>query len=131
MAFSHEKLIVYQRSIAFVAWANQLQDCLPSGSQAVRNHLDKASISVPLNIAEGNGKRSYADRARFLQIAQGSAVECAACLDVIVAQKLKTQADIDEGKQALEQIVNMLFKLIDHCQSDFLAEESALYGDNF
>ena len=43
---------------------------------------------IPLNIAEGNGKFSTIDRARFLEIARGSALECAACLDVLAVRKL-------------------------------------------
>ena len=53
--FDHEKLVAYQRSIQFVAWASKLLEELPP-KLAVSDQLDRASTSVPLNLAEGNGK---------------------------------------------------------------------------
>ena len=52
MPFSHEKLIVYQRSIEFVAWLEPLVEKRPA-KIAAKDQLDRASTSVPLNIAEG------------------------------------------------------------------------------
>ena len=109
--FSHEKLTVYQKAIAFVAWVQPSLEALPR--VAVRDQLDRASTSVPLNIAEGNVKFSTADRARFLQIAQGSAVECAACLDVMVARGLAESPLVVEGKSLLEEVVRMPAGMLD------------------
>jgi four helix bundle protein len=53
--FDHEKLIAYQRSIQFVAWASRLLEDVPA-KLAVSDQLDRASSSVPLNIAEGNAR---------------------------------------------------------------------------
>ena len=55
-----------------------------------------------MNIAEGNGKYAAPDRCRFFDIARGSALECAACLDVLVAKKKVVQAD--QGKEMLARI---------------------------
>jgi four helix bundle protein len=109
--FAHEKLIAYQRAIEFVAWSQPLIESLPAKC-AVRSQLDRASTSIPLNLAEGNVKFSVADRARFLQIAQGSTVECAACLDVTAARKLKEEAELIEGKKLLFEIASMLAALL-------------------
>jgi four helix bundle protein len=116
MPFSHEKLIVYQRSIEFIAWLEPLLERLPA-KIAARDQLDRASTSVPLNIAEGNGKFSSKDRARFFQIAQGSALECAAALDVLVAKKRIEQAEVLPGKALLEEVVNMLMRMLDRLDS--------------
>ena len=62
--FDHEKLNVYQESIRFVAWTDDLLESIPK-SIAAHNQLDRACTSVPLNIAEGNGKHTPADRCRF------------------------------------------------------------------
>lgn len=108
--FDHERLDVYELSLGFVAWAEDLIRSVP-GKYAAKDQLDRASTSAPLNIAEGNGKYSIKDRCRFLEIAYGSAVECAARLDVFLAKKLADQSDVDPGKQILHRIVSMLVKL--------------------
>ena len=66
-----------------------------------------------LNIAEGYGKRSPVDRARILDIARGSALESAACLDVLVARKRLERADVRPGKDLLVRVVSVLTKLIE------------------
>jgi len=108
--FDHEKLNVYQESIHFVAWADDLLESIPK-SIAAHNQLDRASTSVPLNIAEGNGKHTPADRCRYFDTAKGSALECAACLDVLVAKKKMDSSKADEGKASLLEIVSMLVGL--------------------
>ena len=110
--FSHEKLSVYTNSIGFIAWTQPLIESLPAKVSA-KDQLERASTSIALKIAEGNAKFSVADRARYLQTSVGSAVECAACLDVLVARKLKTAQEVIEGKQQLETVVNMLMGLLD------------------
>ena len=114
MAFAHERLIVYQRSIEFIVWLEPLLQDL-NAKVAAKDQLDRASTSVPLNIAEGNGKFSLRDRAKFFQIAHGSALECAAALDVLVAKgRLGVDATM-AGKAILEEIVAMLLGLLDRC----------------
>jgi four helix bundle protein len=109
--FGHEKLTVYQQSIRLVARATDLLESVPK-SIAVHDQLDRASTSVPLNIAEGNGKSTPKDRCKFFDTDRGSAPECAACLDVLVAKK-KISSDVaDHGKTLLIEIVSMLIGLI-------------------
>ena len=93
-SFDHEKLSVYQEAIRFVAWVGDLLETLPK-SLAVYDQMDRASTSIALNIAEGNGKHTAPDRCRFFDIARGSALECAACLDVLVAKKRLARAEQD------------------------------------
>ena len=106
-----KKLNVYQAAIRFVVWSGELLESVPK-STAIHNQLDRASTSVPLNIAEGSGKYTSPDRCRFFDIARGSALECAACLDVMVAKKLIDNKTADEGKRTLVEIVSMLVGLI-------------------
>jgi four helix bundle protein len=125
--FDHEKLRVYQEAIAFVAWCEEiLTKC--SARAAVKDQLDRASTSIPLNIAEGNGKYPGRDRCRYLEIARGSALECAACLDVLVAKGRLNIEDIKLGKTKLHGIVSMLTGLLGSV-SDRMRENRDVYGE--
>src|SRR5438128_2997895 len=109
--FDHEKLEVYREAIGFIAWLSALlEGTLRIGD--VKDQLDRASTSIPLNIAEGNGKYAPKDRCRFFDIAHGSALECAAGLDVLVAKAKLTADQIRSGKDRLQKIVRMLMGLI-------------------
>ena len=109
--FDHERLEVYQEAIAFIAWLSAiLEETVRIGE--VKDQLDRASTSIPLNIAEGNGKYAPKDRCRFFDIARGSAFECAAGLDVLVAKAKLTPDQIRPGKEKLQRIVRMLMGLI-------------------
>ncbi len=109
--FDHEKLDVYREAIAFVAWLSPLiEGMLRMGE--VKDQLDRAATSVALNIAEGNGKYSPKDRCRFFDTSHGSAVECAAGLDILVAKGKFTPDQIRPGKEKLQKIVRMLMGLI-------------------
>ncbi len=109
--FDHEKLEVYREAIAFIGWLSALlEGTVRIGD--VKDQLDRASTSIPLNIAEGNGKYSPKDRCRFFDIAHGSALECAAGLDILVAKAKLTPDEIRPGKERLQKIVRMLVGLI-------------------
>ena len=126
MSFHHEKLIVYRRALEFAAWSQILIDSLIKKT-STRDHLERAGDSVALNIAEGNGKFSLKDRARFFQMAHGSALECAACLDLFVARRCCEHDAIANGKLILEEIVKMLFAMLDKlgCR---IAEDAPEFG---
>jgi len=71
----------------------------------IRDQLERASSSISLNIAEGNGKFSSKDRCRYFDIAHSSGLECAAALDVLVARKRTTNDGIRPGKESLVKMV--------------------------
>ena len=127
--FDHEKLDVYRESIAFCGWVGDFLAEI-SGKATAKDQLDRASTSLPLNIAEGNGKFSMADRARFLQIARGSALECAACLDVLAVRKLVSPERIIPAKEQLVRIVNMLIGMLKRFsdRADIFREDEGLYA---
>jgi four helix bundle protein len=127
MPFHDEKLTVYQRALEFASWSQDLIESLIKRT-STRDHLERAGDSIALNIAEGNGKFSQKDRARFFQIAHASALECAACLDLLVARRCCAGSAITRGKSILEEIVKMLFTMLDQlgCR---IAEDSAEYAE--
>jgi four helix bundle protein len=77
----------------------------------MKDQLERAAASIALNIAEGNAKATNRERCRFIDFARGSAFECAACLDVLVARDVLDFTVSCEGKQILHGIVSMLVGL--------------------
>ena len=128
MVFDHEKLDVYRVSIRFVTWAFGLCQGLSGPNRHARDQLLRASQSVPQNIAEGNGKRSGADRRRFLEIARGSALECASILDILAACEAISASCCAEGKGLLVRVVAMLSRMAERVGE--AREESGAYGVN-
>ena len=110
---SFQRLEVYQRSIEFLAHALEVIAELPSkGHAEIADQLRRAAQSQPLNIAEGAGRTSRPDVAKHYTIARGSAMECAAVLDVLKAQGTIKPHRYERGIDLLTSIVAMLTKMI-------------------
>jgi len=112
----HEQLDVYHLELEFIRWVTPLiTEVKEVDSPSVRevcDHLDRGSLSALFNTAEGNGKRRMKLRARFFDDARGSATECSACLDALVAKEVCPMERVANGKELLVRIVSMLTKLV-------------------
>lgn len=108
MGFGHEKLNVYCLSIDYVAWVYEKSKLLNGIHRAARDQWLRASQSIPLNIAEGNGKTTEPDRRRFFEIARGSVLECAAIQDVLVVGHALTEEESRDRKIELNRMAAML-----------------------
>jgi four helix bundle protein len=105
-----EKLDAYRVALEFQAVAVQL---VPKrGCAELRDQLDRASISIVLNIAEGCGRRSPADKGRFYSMARGSATECAAILDLLGVRGLVDDRLHRRARSLLVRVVQMLTRLV-------------------
>ena len=111
MTLGHEKLDVYRLSIDYVAWVFAQANELNGIHRHARDQWLRASQSIPLNIAEGNGKTADADRRRYFEIARGSALECAAIQDVLRVGGVLKENEHQERKGHLDRIAAMLSKL--------------------
>ncbi len=129
MTFDHEKLDVYRVALDFVGWSFERCQRLLGVHRHARDQLLRSSQSVLQNVAEGNGKRSRADRQRFFEIARGSALESAASLDILVACRALSIDEADAGKLVLHRIVSMLTRMTD--QAPQVLEDAAVYGIDY
>src|SRR5580692_9880286 len=80
--FDHEKLDVYHLAIEFITVAETIVMHLPRGRGYLSDQLQRAALSISLNIAEGAGEYAVDEKARFYRMAKRSATECAGVLDV-------------------------------------------------
>jgi four helix bundle protein len=111
MILDHERLDVYRLALDFLVFANQVIETLPRGRSHLCDQLTRASASIVLNLAEGAGKHSKADKRRYYLSARGSATESAALLDVLSRLALLDEVAHKSGKEMLVRVVSMLIKL--------------------
>ncbi len=111
IVLDHEKLNVYQVAIEFVLLADEVIEHLPRGRAYLSDQLQRAALSIPLNIAEGAGEYSIDEKARFYRMAKRSATECAGILDVCRRLQLVEEERHTKGRELLIRIVSMLVKM--------------------
>jgi len=125
LALGHEKLRVYQRGLDYASWTHAALTTIEH-TAAVLDHWDRAAESIVENLANGNSRHAAADRNRYFDVAFGSALECAACLDICVCKKLITIERQAEGKASLQEIVRMTIGLR-KSRSSYVKEEREAY----
>ncbi len=109
--FDHEKLNVYQIAIEFVLFADEMGENLPRGRFYLKDQLQRAALSIPLNIAEGAGEYAVDEKIRFYRMAKRSATECAGVLHVCYRLNLIEENLYLNGRELLIRIVSMLIKM--------------------
>ena len=129
MTLGHEKLDVCRLSIGHVAWVYEKADGLNGVHRPARDPWLRASPSIPLNIAEGNGKTAEADRRRYFEIARGSTLECAAIQEVLVVGKALNREESRQRKTDLDPMAAMLSRLGGRGYQ--VREEQEDYGADF
>jgi four helix bundle protein len=109
MAFNHENLKVYQRTLPFNlkvgVWTGQWDN-----KHAICEQLLRAAGSMLENIAMASAAYSSM-KLRGLDYAIGSSLECAACLDLARIKRLLDTESVDAEKEELSQILRMLVGL--------------------
>ncbi|MFL5443023.1 MAG: four helix bundle protein, partial [Myxococcales bacterium] len=84
---------------------------VPKGNAALLDQLRRAASSIPFNIAEATGRTGTADVARTYAIARGSAMECAALMDLLAVLEVIDPETKDRAAEILERVVAMLTRL--------------------
>ena len=108
-----EKLEVYQRAVDLAEKIAALTETFPAkGYYHLIDQIRRASLSISLNIAEGNGRWHAKERKNFFWIARGSVFECVPVLELCKRGKLITEEKHTELKAELEVLSKMLTALI-------------------
>jgi four helix bundle protein len=112
MAFMFEKLDVYQKAVTLATEVAILTEAFPRGYYFLTDQLNRASLSIATNLAEGNGRFTKPDRKNFFVIARGSVQECVPLLEVAKRRGLLDDANHASLRQELETIAKMISGLI-------------------
>jgi four helix bundle protein len=108
----YERLDVYRLARQLAREATELLRLLPPGRADLADQLRRATLSVPLNIAEGAGEFAPKEKARFYRIAKRSATECGAVLDHIIDVGLLTGRETAGARTLVIRVTAALVKLI-------------------
>lgn len=113
MKFSFENLEVYHISLDWVSQVDELIEQFGTQiSRPLADQLIRAALSVPLNIAEGNGRWHVGDKRNFFWIARGSVFECVPIIEILRIKNLISPEEHEIFHTRLELMGKMLSALI-------------------
>lgn len=107
----HEKLDAYHIAIEFVVLSDAIIEHIPRGRGYLSDQLQRAALSISLNIAEGAGEYAIDEKVRFYRMAKQSATECAGILDVCQKLQLLDEEKYVKGRELIVRIVSILTKM--------------------
>ncbi|MDA0322416.1 MAG: four helix bundle protein [Verrucomicrobia bacterium] len=113
--FPHETLHVYQRSLQLYGVLEMRVLGVEKRRHRYARRIDEVATSLPLNIAEGNGRFSHLDHSKFVEIAEDAGTKLAAYLDL--AEGLWS-ADVDPARPMLREVMAMLAGLRGYLDSE-------------
>ena len=109
-----KKLQIWQLGMEIVNDVYSLVPSFPSDEKfGMKSQITRAAISIPANIAEGNGKKSEKDKKRFVEIALGSAFELETHLIIVKNRRWVEEKVIDELIEKLRREQKMIDSFID------------------
>jgi four helix bundle protein len=109
--FDFEKLSVYSKAKIYNSKGSNILRGQHINS-AIRNQLRRSSLSIVLNIAEGSGRKTKADKKNFFIISRGSVFECVAIFDILKTEGDLSKEDFDNLYAQSEELSRMLYSLI-------------------
>jgi four helix bundle protein len=120
----HAKLDVYRCSLDLLEVLDSIAGEMPAGRAHLKDQLDRAGTSIVLNIAEGAGEFSAADKKRFYRMARRSATEVGAIVDILKRRRLVREELLGPALELLVRVVSMLAKLAMRLQPELASAGS-------
>ena len=115
LQLNHHKFDVYSAARSFVKECYSLTKLFtPNERFGMAQQINRAALSVYLNLAEGFSRKSEAERKRFFEVSRGSIIEIDAALDVAEDLDYCKREDLVELGTCLVRTFSMLSKLISH-----------------
>lgn len=109
----YQDLRVWHKSIELVKEIYFLTEKLPSKEKYIlSDQMRRAAISIPSNVAEGNGRSSRVEYKRFVEIARGSQYELQTQLYICVELNYFTKEDTEKANELITEVGKMLNNLI-------------------
>ncbi|MBA7687653.1 hypothetical protein ES703_96117 [subsurface metagenome] len=111
--FDFERLKVYQFALRFIDKIFEVYRRLPKEFKySIGNNLLRAGLSIANNLAEGSGKISKKEKARYFGISLDSTRECISVFNVLIRQSLIDKAVFKDLRKDGREITSMITGLI-------------------
>ena len=111
--FDFERLKVYQKSLDFLDHILDVCHSLPREFQSsLGDQLRRAALSISNNLAEGSGKRSHREKARYYGTSSDSTRECLSMLNVLQRRKQLEDGQFDALRREGREITSMMHGLL-------------------
>jgi four helix bundle protein len=109
--FDFQKLDVYQKSKGFYIDTKTIIATIKLDNY-IKDQLSRAAFSVPLNLAEGSGKFSKADRKNYYTTARASIYECVAIMDILQEEKKIAESVYQTQLNKADELSRILYSMI-------------------
>jgi four helix bundle protein len=108
----HRDLIVWQKSMRLIAVTYRLCDKLPRHEMfGLAAQIRRAAVSIPANIAEGNGRLHRGDYVHHLSIGRGSLMELQTLLEATRYLSYLGDDDLQPALETIDHVGRMLNRL--------------------
>ncbi|KAF0152092.1 MAG: S23 ribosomal protein [Ignavibacteria bacterium] len=106
LVLNHKKLEVYSKILELVTLVYKITSSFPrSETFGLTSQMQRASVSVMSNLAEGASRKSAVERKRFFEISRSSLVELDSQFEI--SERLGLSKEIDKDK--LSSLLNSVF----------------------
>ena len=111
-ARTHREIVAWQVSMQLVTDVYRLATELPPVERyGIATQVRRAALSIPLNIAEGFGRRTRRELARFLTIAEGSAREVQTLLELMLLIGYFLETEVATATNTANRVGFLLHRL--------------------
>ena len=111
--FDFERLEVYQLALEFLSDLFKVYRKLPKDLQySIGNNFIRAGLSISNNLAEGSGKKSKKEKARYYNTSLNSTRECISMINVLLREKIIDKETYIKLRRVGRRITGMITGLI-------------------
>ena len=109
----HRQLIVWQKGVALALENYRISRSFPRDEMyGLTSQIRRASVSIPSNIAEGNGRRHRAESAHHVSIARGSLREVETLAEIAHGLEYIRKEELAMFRELLDHVGRMLTRLL-------------------
>jgi four helix bundle protein len=109
----HRQLVVWQKGVALALETYRISRGFPREEiYGLTSQIRGAAVSVPSNVAEGNGRRHWAEYAHHVSIARGSLREVETLAEIAYGLEYIREEELAVFRELLDHVGRMLTRLL-------------------